>query len=357
MRNHNVLFVTPEIVSKTGGGVVSVAFRKVVKESSATFHEISLPEYTSAREKAFFSLRGFLRGMTHKGEKRIDSLLSAYPIDTVVFNTSYYGGTIRRLRGKYPNIRIVCLFHNVEVLFIRDYLKETKQAISVLTMGVAWWNERLSTRYSNKIICLNKRDFNEIERIYGRKPDAIAPLSLEDRFDGNKLHYTPTTVGAFIGSRFYANYYGVKWFVKNVAPHISSKILIIGKGFETCREEFADVPNIDVIGTVDDLDAYYYDISFIVSPIFSGSGMKTKTAEALMFGKTIFGTTEAFQGYDIDFDKVGGLCNTAEEFIRKINLFESLPDQFNSYSRDMFVKKYSLDSFRKIIQTFFKNIT
>ena len=54
MGNCNVLFVTPEIVSKTGGGVVSVAFRKVVKESSATFHEVSLPEYTSAKEKAFF---------------------------------------------------------------------------------------------------------------------------------------------------------------------------------------------------------------------------------------------------------------------------------------------------------------
>lgn len=353
MGNCNVLFVTPEIVSKTGGGVVSVAFRKVVKESSVTFHEVSLPEYTSAKEKALFSLRGFLRGMTPEGEKKIDDLLSAYLIDTVVFNTSYYGGTIRRLKKKYPDIRIICFFHNVEVLFIRDYLKETKQVISVLTMGVAWWNERLSTRYSNKIICLNERDFNEIERIYGRKPDAIAPLSLEDRFDETKLHSTPTTVGAFIGSKFYANYYGVKWFVKNVAPHISSKILIIGKGFETCREEFAGIPNIEVIGTVDDLDAYYYDVSFIVSPIFSGSGMKTKTAEALMFGKTVFGTTEAFQGYDVDFEKVGGLCNTAEEFIQKINLFESLPDLFNPYCRDVFVKKYSLDSFRKIIHTLF----
>lgn len=351
MGNCNVLFVTPEIVSKTGGGVVSVAFRKVVKESSATFHEVSLPEYTSAKEKAFFSLRGFLRGMTPEGEKRIDDLLSAHSIDTVVFNTSYYGGTIRRLRKKYPNIRIICFFHNVEVLFIRDYLKETKQAISFLTMGVAWWNERLSTRYSNKIICLNGRDFNEIERIYGRKPDTIAPLSLEDRFDETKLHSTPTTVGAFIGSKFYANYYGVKWFVKNVAPRISSKILIIGKGFEICREEFAGIPNIEVIGTVDDLDTYYYNVSFIVSPIFSGSGMKTKTAEALMFGKTVFGTTEAFQGYDVDFDKVGGLCNTADDFIRRINSFKKPINQFNPYSRRVFVEKYSLKAFRKTIQT------
>lgn len=38
----------------------------------------------------------------------------------------------------------------------------------------------------------------------------------------------------------------------------------------------------------------------MVMPIFSGSGMKVKTAEALMYGKFLIGTKEAFEGYEID---------------------------------------------------------
>jgi hypothetical protein len=36
--------------------------------------------------------------------------------------------------------------------------------------------------------------------------------------------------------------------------------------------------------------------------------MKVKTCESLMFGKNIFATTEAFEGYELDYDKVGALC-------------------------------------------------
>lgn len=28
-----------------------------------------------------------------------------------------------------------------------------------------------------------------------------------------------------------------------------------------------------------------------------------------MYGKPIFGTHEAFAGYDLNFEKIGGLCN------------------------------------------------
>ena len=41
--------------------------------------------------------------------------------------------------------------------------------------------------------------------------------------------------------------------------------------------------------------------------------MKVKTCEALMFGKNIIGTKEAFEGYELDYQKVGAMCNTKEE--------------------------------------------
>ena len=40
-----------------------------------------------------------------------------------------------------------------------------------------------------------------------------------------------------------------------------------------------------VVGEVESLAQWYHDAYFVVAPIFDGSGMKTKVAEALMYGK------------------------------------------------------------------------
>jgi hypothetical protein len=61
-----------------------------------------------------------------------------------------------------------------------------------------------------------------------------------------------------------------------------------------------------------------------------------------MYGKNIIGTDEAFEGYDLDYEKAGARCNTKEEFITAINHFSSYQyPLFNIYSRKMFVNNYS----------------
>jgi hypothetical protein len=59
-------------------------------------------------------------------------------------------------------------------------------------------------------------------------------------------------------------------------------------------------------------------------------------------------------GYDVDYDKVGGKCNTAEEFIACIKDFEHNPrSRFNGYSRQMYLEKYSeqavVEKFREVL--------
>ena len=53
----------------------------------------------------------------------------------------------------------------------------------------------------------------------------------------------------------------------------------------------------------------------VIMPIFMGGGMKVKTAEALMNGKTIFGSKEAFEGYDLEDISGLYLCEDKDAFI------------------------------------------
>jgi len=82
----------------------------------------------------------------------------------------------------------------------------------------------------------------------------------------------------------------------------------------------------------------------MIFPIFQGGGMKVKTCEALMHGKNIIGTGEAFRGYEVDFEKVGAKCETAEDFIKAIIEFpKRFTSKFNEYSRNLFLEKYNND--------------
>ena len=100
--------------------------------------------------------------------------------------------------------------------------------------------------------------------------------------------------------------------------------------------------DVEVIGSVPDLTPYINEADIMILPIFKGSGMKVKTCESLMFGKNILGTDEAFEGYDADYDRIGGKCNTADDFIGKINDFITSPrPRFNTYSRQLYLERYS----------------
>ena len=82
----------------------------------------------------------------------------------------------------------------------------------------------------------------------------------------------------------------------------------------------------------------------MVLPIFSGSGMKVKTCESLMYGKNIIGTDEALEGYEIEQGVSAWRCNTAEEFIACIQDFAHTPrPRYNAAARQLYCGQYSMD--------------
>ena len=86
----------------------------------------------------------------------------------------------------------------------------------------------------------------------------------------------------------------------------------------------------------------------MVLPILWGDGMKVKTAEALMFGKTIFATDEALEGYMIENTENIYRCNSADEFINKINTYiveKNRQKKYNPSIRELFLSKYETNGY------------
>ena len=81
--------------------------------------------------------------------------------------------------------------------------------------------------------------------------------------------------------------------------------------------------------------------------------MKTKTAEALMYGCPIIGTKEAFEGYKLDFCKIGGMANTKENMIISINKLKENPiliKEASNYARTIFKQSYSIQTTIEILK-------
>ena len=284
-------------------------------------------------------------GLTPKRVKEIVELAQSY--DVVFIDRSVFGIIAKKLKQANYKGRVISFFHNVEVPYFEAKLGN-KPGKAVLLRCIDQ-NDRYACQYSDKTIALNPRDDGELFDRYGRHADVLIPVAFKDKY--LKEHYTseytsPQPLCLFLGAYFPPNNEGIIWFAKNVLPHVSIRMKIVGKGMAQLRNDEPELlKSIEIVSDAPDLQPYFAEADIMVLPIFSGSGMKVKTCESLMHGKNIIGTKEAFEGYDVDTKKVGGKCNTAEEFIALLNDFAQNPrPKFNEYSQNAFLKNYSEDA-------------
>lgn len=297
-------------------------------------------------------------GLTREIECKILELIDVNDIDVVFLSTSALGRVARCIKKRYPNVMIISFYHNIEKFYAKEQIKVSgiKRAFTYINLS---FNEFLMSQYADFHVVLNKRDASLLNQYYGKEADLIVPINYEDRFiEGfSKTYNNNPKVALFVGSAFFANIEGMRWFLKEVKPFINSRLIIVGKGMEKYEEEFR-CDGVDVFGFVENLDELYVQADFVVLPIFSGGGMKTKTAEALMFGKTVLGTKEAFEGYENMNESFAIECNDSTSFLDAIKNIEKTAsgNVFNTEARSYYLRECSFDAVMCKWNTFFTNI-
>lgn len=269
---------------------------------------------------------------------------------TFLFLETSKMGYFAKVAKKYNKI-VVTFLHNCEVVLYGS----SRGRIFVPFIKK---QEKLTVYHSDFLIYLNERDksvFNRIYPVTKNIQSEVLPITFEDIVTKEKIvrlqNKKRSNRGLFFGSNFPPNYNGINWFSIHVAPYIDCEIDVVGLNFDNCSELARK--NVHVIGTVDKIEEWIMNADFVVFPIFEGSGMKVKTCEALMYGKKIFASNEACEGYILN--GAIDICNTAEEFINSINSFihnYSLPI-YNEKARNLFLSHYSDNMFEeKLISIF-----
>jgi glycosyltransferase involved in cell wall biosynthesis len=304
------------------------------------------------------AVRGYIDGLNAVSIQSILLLIESENINKVFVDGSNLGEAVAALKRIHPQVQVIVFFHNVECRFFWGSLCLHKSFRTLAVFLANTMAERKAVLHSDKRICLSQRDSRLMRKLYGKGATHIAPMALEDkmtaRFVGD-AQTTPELFALFVGGTFYANREGIAWFVKHVVPRINLPIYIVGRGFEALRAELEIPAKVSVIGSVDSLEEWYRRARFVIAPIFDGSGMKTKVAEALMYGKKIIGTPEAFSGYEDISRKVGWLCRTPDEFVSAIN--EACGEVISSFDpdlREIYLKNYSLTAAQERLKSIMK---
>lgn len=355
----NILYLERIRPKGSGGEYITIRNKESLKRCNNVqlLSEYKLVPYKrSILSHFFYSVFSLYGGMRFNDNRRLKKIIIEKNIDLIFVDNSVIGTLSNWI---YKNTKVVYFFHNVEYLYIKqeaEHLNILKRICYRIRAFQFYLNEKRICRKAYRIITINKRDSDCLNRLYKRSADFIWPTTFEDKYEQRDYTLTEDRYMLFVGSNFFGNVDGITWFIDNCMPNCKMKLKVVGTGMDELSSRF-NQENVEFIGYVPDLSQLYCDASFVVLPIISGSGMKTKTCEAFMYGKTVVGTTEAFEGYDNLESSFAIVCNTADEFAKEINsLYENQKSKMNNHARQYFLANYETSVFDSKLNKFIDSL-
>lgn len=337
-----ILFLTGNGINDLSFGGSQASYRNY--ESLLRYGEVVL--YQIKKKSNFKSLLSLLQGnfppILLSDEKKIMKLIYDEQIDVVFLDGSSFGKIAKRIGKK--NVPMAAFFHNCEYDYIDVRFGETDSLKKKIYKFIIKKEENTVAKISNYRMVFTNRDKNRIENLYHVRVDDVIPIGLNDSLKQEERSNQKGEYCLLFGAAGRANVEAFEWFIKNVSPSLNCKTLVAGKGFDKFIEGWSS-KKVEVRGYMDDLSKMYQSALCVAVPLFSGGGMKIKVSEALMHGKYIFGTDEAFVGYEERLDKrIARLCRSKEEFIEGINEYTKQKVEFIQYAREVYEKNYSVEA-------------
>ena len=319
---------------------------------------ISYGKYKSVLDRVHRWMQGNMMFISNDIISEICEVINSNSIKTVFIEDSVFGNLVKKIKNRCKECKVLSFYHDVKADLYKQWMDNERTLKSKIEYTIGIRQEYVNQKYADINVVFNERDAKTYQVYYGKRPEAILPLpapvpsishdimnSITEKDD--KKHIL------FVGKKYYPNLVGFKWFVDNVLPSLTANIQVdvVGRGLEELRSEYSD-PRINVIGGVESLNPYYENADIVIAPLFDGGGMKSKTVEALSFGKIFVGTEESLFGFweEMDSDIRGKTCyqcNTQEEWIQTINnLANDDIHKFNEDVFELFKAKFSYDVIR-----------
>lgn len=312
-------------------------------------------KYKSKSDRILRWLQGNMMWISNAIIADIVKLIKEFKPDLVYIEDSVFGNLTKNVKKAFPNIKVVSFYHDIKGNLYKQW-KRNSGLVNKIEYSIGIRQEKLNQQFCDVNIVFNKRDAELFKSVYGKYPEEIVALPaprvpIDEKIKNAVTDADQRKTLLFVGKKYGPNITGLNWFVNTVLPSLSDniQIQIVGRGLEFLRQEYTD-ERINVVGEVDSLTPYYENADIVFAPLFEGGGMKSKTVEALSFGKTFVGTKESLFGFWEEMDESIRMkevyqCDKAEEWIRVLNnLTGEKTHKLNDKTYRLFLEKFSYES-------------
>lgn len=150
------------------------------------------------------------------------------------------------------------------------------------------------------------------------------------------------------------NYTGLKWFLDNVYPDLKTRSLsiwIIGKGLPNFIQNIIENESaIKYCGFINNPYEIISNSLGVISPLFSGAGVKVKVVESLACGTPVVGNDIAFEGIEVKDTSFMLNANTSIKYLECIELLKTISVDRRREFKQSFLANYESNSIVKFIE-------
>ncbi|MDD5362985.1 MAG: glycosyltransferase family 4 protein [Ignavibacteria bacterium] len=291
-------------------------------------------------------------------ESKLKDLLANNDYDLIQVYSLYMCSYVESIQEYSKNIVLGPIDDEIEASRLIIEYKTGKQKLTAKV------NYNINRNYFGKIYnqCRNvlffsKKDIETTNKEFNLGDKAklcLIPHELDEKMDYAASNPYPSDSRSilFVGSLSpFFNQDAVKYFVSEIFPKILKEIpdslfYIVGQGAPQEIIDLGKRKNVIVTGKVsdDELKSYIIHADVYVSPLRTGTGLKTKIIEALKFGKAIVSTSHslnALWGFNDDNIRITDDTTVFSKEIVTILNNENRKLQLGKNARILFENEYS----------------
>jgi sugar transferase (PEP-CTERM/EpsH1 system associated) len=266
---------------------------------------------------------------------------------------------------------VICDWHNVESELMRRYSQREpgrlRRAYASRTAQLMSEFEKRALRDFDAHIAVSQRDAERLRAIH---PDARI-FVIENGVDTD--FYSPRQANhesrarriVFVGSMdYHANIDGAVNFARQVWPHLRERqpnliFTIVGKDPAPEVRDLAQIPGIEVTGTVDDVRPFYREASAAVVPLNVGGGSRLKILEAMAAGVPVVSTTQGAEGLQVRHDENILIADTNEQLVAAITSVVEIKtrhDELSAAGRELVSRRYDWSSLGNALYSVYEKL-
>jgi sugar transferase (PEP-CTERM/EpsH1 system associated) len=265
-------------------------------------------------------------------KQKLERLVSENDFDIIQVESIHLMSYLPIIRKARRQPMVVCDWHNIESELMQRYSEREagllRRAYASKTARLMSEFERRALREFDAHVTVSERDAEQLRDLNPAARIFVIENGVDTAFysdlESGVANESPAKRIVFVGLMdYHANIDGAVNFARHVWPRVRERrpgfiFTIVGKDPASEVRELAQLPGVEVTGTVDDVRPFYRAAIAAVVPLNVGGGSRLKILEAMAAGVPVVSTTLGAEGLEVQHDENILIADTNEQLAEVI---------------------------------------